>query len=144
MLNLLVRQISETLVHFYFLTQSVFFFLLLRLGNFCYCIFKFTDCFSSFPFILLSLSTEFFISFFVLSILKFQFGSSSFICWDFLLIFYLSIFYICFKNTCNYLLKYFYDSCFNSLVFWTSLVISMLASIDCFFSFKLIFLWFLV
>lgn len=79
MLNLLVRQISETLVHFYFLTQSVFFFLLLRLGNFCYCIFKFTDCFSSFPIILLSLSTEFFISFFVLSLLKFQFGSSSFI-----------------------------------------------------------------
>lgn len=57
-----------------------FFCLLLRLGNFCYCIFKFTDCFSSFSFILLlSLSTEFFISFFVLSILKFQFGSSSFI-----------------------------------------------------------------
>ena len=57
-----------------------FFLLLLRLGNFCYCIFKLTDCFSSFSFILLlSLSTEFFISFFVLSILKFQFGSSSFI-----------------------------------------------------------------
>lgn len=31
-------------------------------------------------------------------------------------------FYICFKNTCNCLLKYFYDSCFNSLVFWTSLL----------------------
>lgn len=65
MLNLLVLQISKTLVHFYFFNPVCFFFfciiLLLRLGNFCYCIFKVTDCFSSFSFILLlSLSTEFF------------------------------------------------------------------------------------
>lgn len=107
---LLSTDLEVLLIFFIFSLFS----LLYKLVNFCYFIFRFTDSFVCSSILLLNLSTEFFVCFFLLNflILKFSFKNISL---PRLLYFFTKTFwfFICVVCICICLLKHVYNGCFR-------------------------------
>ena len=124
----IVPKVPETWFTFF----SLFFSLLLRLSNFYWLFCLPVPWFFHLcpPFCCRARLLSFHFQLLYFSLLKCMFGSVYLLllCWGFFFSFVLSVFL--------HLLKHFYDGCFNICV--------ILVFIDCLFSFKLRFAWFLV